>query len=156
ETGAPLAVTDRLLLCFVSALILFSFGCASPTDVNPPAAKPHTGYVDLFADPADDLSWHVEAFNPEKNRFEVAHSDVKYLEGDVLRLAFKPGRNRLRVSFLNCVGQPAECAVNILDGRITPVRVTVTETGTTQVHTRDETRGGTIYGRYGRRTKFTL
>jgi hypothetical protein len=137
----------------LAVLSAVSVGCAS-RNVNPAAPSAHTGYVDLYAEPDADLCWHVERFDAGKGRFLVDYSDVKYLEGPVLRLAFKPGSQRLRISFLNCVMQPAECEVAVLDGRITPVRVTFVETGTGHVLTREESRGGTVYGRFGRRTKF--
>jgi hypothetical protein len=38
---------------------------------------------------------------------------------------------------------------------ITPVRVQLTEAGETTVQTKQTSVGGTAYGRYGRRTKFS-
>jgi len=134
-------------------LVLISVGCTS-LDVNPSSPKANTGYVDLYAQPDDDLSWHVEEFDSARNQFHPIYSDVNISKVPVLRLAVKPGPHRLRVSFLNRVTQPSECDVAVLDGQITPIRVTLTRTGASQVQTREQSRGGTVYGRYGRRTKF--
>jgi hypothetical protein len=142
----------RLLM--LSVVALFVTGCASP-DINPPQPRANTGYVDLYANPDDDLSWQVEQSDPNRNRFERVYSNVKYLEGPILRLAFKPGPHRIRVTFLNrVVSAPGECNVTVLDGRIAPVQVTLMKTGTSTVLTPEISRGGTAYGRYGRRTKF--
>ncbi len=135
------------------ALVLLSFGCAS-SNVNPVAAKPNTGYVDFYAQPDDDLCWQVEQFDSDKNRFRPVYSDVKYLEGPILRLAFKAGSHRLRVTFLNrVVSAPGECVVTVLDGRITPVQVTLLQTGTSLVLSPRTSRGGTAYRRYARRAE---
>ena len=141
-------------LALVAAVALFVSGCASP-DINPPQPRANTGYLDLFAEPDDDLSWRVDQFDPKKNRFQTLYSNVKYLEAPVLRLALKPGSHQIRVNFLNRVVAPlGECNVTILDGRITPVQANWTNTGTSMAVTRETDRGGTAYGRFGRRTKF--
>jgi hypothetical protein len=76
--------------------------------------------------------------------------------GGFLRLAFAPGRHRLQVTFLNrVITQPAEIEVEVQDGKITPVRATLTSAGVALVETRETSRGGTAYGRYGRRTKIS-
>ena len=74
--------------------------------------------------------------------------------GGFLRLAFAPGHHRLRVTFLNrVITPPAEVEVEVRDGKITPFRVTLTAAGTAQVETKEVSRGGTVKGGYGRRTK---
>jgi hypothetical protein len=131
----------------------FLAGCASP-NVNPAMPKANTGYADFFTDSAEDLDWEVRQLNTATGQFEPVFSRLKPIEGRILRLAFAPGRYSLRVTFLNrVIAKPAEVEVEVQDGKITPVRVTLTEAGATSVRTKETSRGGTLYGRYGRRTK---
>src|SRR6266498_1170094 len=72
----------------------------------------------------------------------------------MLRFAFAPGHLRFRITFLNrVIAEPALLDVEVQDGRITPVHVTLTESGVTSVQTKETSRGGTAAGRYGRRTR---
>jgi hypothetical protein len=134
---------------------LFLVGCASP-NVNPAMPKANTGYADFFADSAEDLYWEVRQLNTATSQFEPVFSRLKPIEGGILRLAFAPGRYPLRVTFLNrLIAKSAEVEVEVQDGKITPIRVTLTEAGVTSVQTKETSRGGTVYGRPGRRTKFS-
>jgi hypothetical protein len=140
----------RLLM--LAAVGLFVTGCASP-NVNPPQARANTGYVDFHADSASELCWQVERFEDRSQSFQRVFSELEPPLGGVLRLAFAPGHHRLRVTFLNrVITQPAEVEVEVQDGKITPVRVTLTAAGVALVRTERENRGGTAKGRYGRRT----
>lgn len=138
------------------SLLLFALwvsGCATP-NVNPPQARANTGYVDFYADSSGELSWEVARFDGRSQSFNRVFSELDPPSGGVLRLAFAPGRHRLRVTFLNrVITKPADVEVEVPDGKITPVRVTLTEAGVALVQTREENRGGTAKGRYGRRTK---
>lgn len=137
----------------VLCLGLLAAGCASP-DVNPPQARANTGYVDFHADAAG-LCWEVARFDDRSQSFQRIFSELAPPPDEALRLAFAPGRYRLRVTILNrVISEPAELEVEVQNGKITPVRVRLTEAGTTYVQTKEETRGGTAKGRYGRRTKF--
>lgn len=137
----------------LAAIGLLVAGCATP-NVNPPQARANTGYVDFHADPSAGLSWEVARWEDRSQDFQRVFWDLEPPSGGVLRLAFAPGRHRLRVTFLNrVITKPAELEVEVQDGKILPVRVTLTEAGTTLVRTKEENRGGTAYGRYGRRTK---
>lgn len=137
----------------LSALALLAPGCAT-RNVNPPQARANTGYVDFHADASAGLSWEVARFDELKRAFQRVSSELAPPPGGVLRLEFAPGHHRLRVTFLNrVVTKPAEVEVEVQDGKVLPVRVTLTEAGTTLVRTKEESRGGTAYGRYGRRTK---
>jgi hypothetical protein len=72
----------------------------------------------------------------------------------VVRLAFAPGEYRLGISFLNrAIPEPGVANVAVEDGKITPVRVTLMETGKTMMETREVRVGGTFYGRLGRSTR---
>ena len=149
----PLKTIPFLLL--FALLALGVPGCATP-NVNPPQARANTGYADFRADPAGELYWQVERFDDRAQGFKTVFSELDPPAGGFLRLAFAPGRHRLRVTFLNrVIAQPAEVEVEVQDGKITPVRVTLTEGGTTLVRTKETSRGGTAYGRYGRRTKYS-
>ena len=147
----PLKTIPFLLL--FALLALGVPGCATP-NVNPPQARANTGYVDFQADPSAELCWDVARFDDRTQDFKSVFSELDPLADGVLRLAFAPGHYRLRVTFLNrVITQPAEIEVEVQDGKITPVRVTLTETGTAFVQTKETSRGGTAKGRYGRRTK---
>jgi hypothetical protein len=128
-------------------------GCAT-TNVNPPRARANTGYVDFHADSPDELSWSVARWDDHAQKFQRVFWELAPPPGGVLRLAFAPGSHRLQVTFLNrVILKPAQIEVEVQAGKITPVRVTLTGAGTTQVETRTESRGGTARGNYGRRSK---
>jgi len=130
---------------------LLAGGCASP-NLNPASARPGTGYVDFYAVNADDLSWDITDVKRDKKVFY----EFDPVKESILRLAFKPGQYQLRVTFLNhVVLQPGACDVEVRDGMVTPVTVTLLPAGTALVETRTGQAGSTYYGRYGRRTKIT-
>ena len=138
----------------LAAAGLLLAGCAS-SNVNPPQARAKTGYVDLYADSAGELRWQVSRFDERAQSFKNVFSEWDLPPGRVLRLAFRPGHYRLRVTFTNRVVQePGLVEVEVKDGLITPVHVQLTEAGTAAVQTKRTSVGGTAYGRYGRRTKF--
>ena len=144
--------TIPFLLTFAVLALWFS-GCAT-RNVNPPQARANTGYVDFHADASGDLCWEVARFDDRTQSFKSVFSELKPQPGGIARLAFAPGRHRLRVTFLNrVIRKPAEIEAEVQDGKITPVRVTLTEAGVAQVETKETSRGGTAYGRYGRRTQ---
>lgn len=144
-------IKPRLLT--LTALALWVAGCAT-LDVNPPQAQANTGYVDFHAEASAELSWEVVRFDDRTQSFRNLFSDLKPPTGGVLRLALAPGHHRLRATLLNrVVTVPAVVEVEVQAGCIIPVRITVTEAGTGLVETREENRGGTSKGRYGRRTR---
>ena len=144
--------TIPFLLLF-ALLAVWALGCATQ-NVNPPQACANTGYADFHADLAGELYWQVERFDDRAQGFKTVFSELDPPAGGFLRLAFAPGRHRLRVTFLNrVIAQPAEVEVEVQDGKITPVRVVLTSVGTTQVETREVSRGGTVRGRSGQRTR---
>lgn len=132
---------------------LFVAGCAHP-NVNPPQARANAGYADFYAGPAGELCWEVARFDEATQGFRRVFSELKPPEDRRLRLAFPPGHHHWRVTFLNrVIATPVEVAVEVQDGKITPVRVTLTEAGTAWVETREFSCAGTEEGRYGRRTR---
>ena len=141
-------------LTFLAAAGLLITGCASP-NVNPPQARAKTGYVDLYADSSGELSWEVARLDDRTQSFRNVFSEWEPPPDRALRLAFSPGHYRLRIAFINCVTRgPGLVEVEVKDGLITPVHVTLIPDGTTQVETKEVRVGGTFKGRYGRGTKF--
>jgi hypothetical protein len=102
------------------------------------------------------LNWEVTRWDDRSRDFELVFWDLDPPPGGILRLAFAPGHQRLRVAFLNrVIKKPVEVEVEVQDGKVLPVLVTLTEAGTTVVKSKEQERGGTAFGRYGRRTKFS-
>jgi len=146
----------KTIQCLLTLAVLAAGvpGCTTP-NANPPQARANTGYVDFYADPPGELNWDVASFDERTQSFESVFSELEPVPNGVLRLAFVPGHHRLRVTFLNRVtDKPAEVEVEVMDGKIIPVRVTLTAGDTVNVNTQKESRGPTAKGRFGRRTKF--
>lgn len=136
----------------LAAAWLIASGCASK-NVDPPTARPHTGYVDFHADPPQRLSWQIQQIGAA-GRATTVFEQYKPVTEPILRLAFAPGRYQLQVAVLNYVlTETATLEVEVKDGMITPVRVTLTETGSTLVENKTTRAGGAYYGRYGRGTR---
>jgi len=147
-------IKTLLFLLTLAAIGLSVQGCAT-RNVNPTHARANTGYVDFHAAPSVELSWEVSRWDERSRDFDLVFWDLDPPPGGILRLAFAPGRHRLRVAFLNqVIKKPVEVEIEVQDGKVLPVRVTLTEAGTTLVTTKEQNRGGTAFGRYGRRTKF--
>lgn len=142
--------TIKCLLTLAVAALMVP-GCATQ-DVNPPQARSNTGYVDFHADPPGELCWEVSRFDDRSQTFRRVFSELKPPPGGVLRLVFAPGLHRLRITFLNrVIAAPTEIEVEVQDGKITPVRITLTEVGTASVETREI--NSAAKSRYGQRTK---
>jgi hypothetical protein len=140
----------RLLLILATVLIAGS-GCATK-NVDPAVARRHTGYVDFYAVNDDDLCWEIVEL---KHNREIVR-EFKPATDHILRYAFRPGDYEFRISYLNrVVPEAGVVKVVVRDGMVTPVSVTLVETGTAQVETKEVRVGGTWYGRYGRSTKFS-
>jgi hypothetical protein len=138
-----------VLLITISFLIA---GCASP-NVDPAKAKSRTGYADFYCETNEPLSWEVAEMDTNGQRARVIYSSFDPLEEKILRLAFEPGRYRLRISFLNqVVLDRGMIEVEIKDGMITPVHVTLAAAGTALVERKERSVGPTFYGRSGRNT----
>jgi hypothetical protein len=128
-------------------------GCAV-SDVNPRTVRANTGYVDFYADNDDGLCWQIQRLGKNEHRGKILFEEFRPRTNGVLRLPFPPGQYRLGVAFLNrAVTEPGVVNLAVEDGKITPVRVTLVETGKALTQTKDVRVGSTFYGRYGRRTK---
>ncbi len=128
-------------------------GCASG-NINPTSARANTGYVDVHANTPAELSWEVARFDPAAGEFRRMVSDYDPSADGILRLELAPGPHRLRLTCLNRVTSgPAEIELEVANGKITPICVSFAGAGTAMVETKKASVGGTVYGRYGRRTK---
>jgi hypothetical protein len=135
------------------AVAILGGSCASP-DVNPPAAKARTGYVDFYADDTSDLCWEIRRLRNDGDQGKIVFEEFKPRANGVVRLAFAPGEYRLAINFLNrAMTERGVANVIVEDGKVTPVRVTLVETGKTIIENREVRVGGTFYGRSGRSTK---
>ena len=100
------------ILGVIPVLVLLCFGCAS-ANVNPPAPRANTGYVDFFIELAAGLAWDIQRFDSSATGFKPAFSSLNPIEGPVLRLAFAPGHLQLRMTFLNrFIGEPSVVEVD--------------------------------------------
>lgn len=146
-----LKATQALLALAVFGLL--ASGCATQ-DRNPAQAASKTGYVDFHADPVADLGWKVERFDDRTQSFTTIFSASQPPSDGILRLGFAPGFYRLQVTFLDrAVLEPTAAEVKVEDGMITPVRIQFADAESASVKTKETSVGGTLYGRYGRRTK---
>jgi hypothetical protein len=145
--------SQRHILFATVALLTMAFGCAS-ANITAREPKPNTGYVDFYSPTDAELCWDVRDGGASGRHFRTVFSEVKPVDGDVLRLGLAPGRHRLRVTFLNrVVKASAEIEVEIQNGKVIPVAVSLAAAGATTVLSKQTTMGGTPAGRGGRRTK---
>jgi hypothetical protein len=142
--------TNLVLMAGCLALV----GC-STTDFNPPVARPKTCYVDFYTDSSLDLSWEVKRFDDKSRGMKTIYFELEPVEGTVLRLPQPPGIWQFQVWFLNRVTQgPQTVQVQLQDGKVTPVHVTLSGTGTTTVSQKVYSFRGSAKG-YARGTKIT-
>jgi hypothetical protein len=130
-------------------------GCATTKDVNPAGPKANTGYVDFHTDFDSDLSWEIKRSDLQTGAMKTVYSEFEPLPGSVLRLAAPPGKYRYQVWFMNQATEgPETVQVDVVDSKVTPVRVTLTPTGQRMV--KQESYGYHASGRgYNRGTKTT-
>ena len=143
------------ILFSLALLVGFAAGCATG-NVNPPKARASTGYVDFRADSSGALSWQVAQYDDRTQNFKVIFSELSPPPDGILRLAFAPGQYQLQVTFLNrVVSEPGFVEVEVVDGKVTPVHVTLISVGTTSVQRKEQRVGTTVKGYSGRTTKVT-
>ncbi len=128
---------------------LLGLGCAS-NNVNPATARSGTGYVDVYAMNDAELSWGIDRLESDGGRKSV-FSEFDPVKESILRLAFKPGHHRLSVTIINRpVLTRGTVEVEVSDGMVTPVSVTLVDVGTGQVLSKQTRVGTAATGRYGR------
>jgi hypothetical protein len=141
----PAAILYMKQLLMIFAAVWFSAGCAS-SNVNSPVPRTDTGYVDLYTRMFNDLNWEVARLDERSRSYEVIFSEFKPLPEGVLRLALPPGKQRLRVTFLNCVvREPCVFEVAVTAAMLTPVQLVLTEDGVTQVESKESLPSHSIY-----------
>jgi hypothetical protein len=114
---------------------LVGTGCRSP-DVNPRTPRAKTGYVDFYMEPNQQLWWQVKHGTGPSGDMPTVFSEYDPLPGNILRLAAPPGTNRFEVWFYNqYTTGPKTVLVQVENGRITPVCVTLKASGSTEVNT---------------------
>lgn len=138
-----------LITCWLIAGIgLMAGGCASP-NVDPAKAQHGMGYVDFYADDADNLYWDVTDLKTNKK----VYYEFDPLKEPILRVALKPGQYELQVTFSNhIIETPGTAEVDVQEGKITPVTVTLLPSDTALFKTKTTGWGSTYFGVYGRRT----
>lgn len=142
-------------LLMLAALGLWVSGCATG-NVNPPKPRANTGYVDLYADSSEELSWQVERFDDGTKSFKKVFSDLEPPPGRALRLAFPPGPCRLQITLLNrFVRETPAVEVEVKDGMVTPVHLVLTPDETAMVDRKQRVLGPTASGRGGNKTRVT-
>jgi len=143
----------KLNLLGLTFPLLIVAGCTS-SNISSPTPHANTGYVDFYSQSDTDLCWEVQASRASGANFKTVFLDVKPPEGGVLRLAFAPGQHTLRITFLNrVITNPAQVNVEIENGKITPLAVTLTEAGSTTVVSKQTIMGGSPSMRGGRQTR---
>lgn len=119
------------LKCFlpVAAACLLNSGC-STANLNPPAPRADTGYVDFYTDAPLELSWRVKRADPKTGKMRTVFSEFKPVAGNILRLASPAGTQRFEIWFINLVTTgPQTVDVQVENSKVTPVRVTLVSTG---------------------------
>ena len=119
---------------WLPALLLgFVGGCAT-SDVDPPAARAGRGYVDLYTLPKTEAWWKVDVFDPGRQSYKEFSAQFKAPGEGVFRIEARPGRHKARVSFVNqAIEAPAEVEVEVREGMITPVQVSINQGDSTYV-----------------------
>lgn len=143
----------------IRGLVLFALlalcitGCATG-NVNPSKARANTGYVDFRADASEPLDWQVSRQDEGVQNFKVIYSELSPPADGILRLAFAPGNYHLQVTFLNrVVTEPGLVDVEVVDGKVTPVQVTLIPAGASSVQRKEQRVGMKAGGFAGRKTK---
>jgi hypothetical protein len=123
---------------FAVLLLGFACGCAT-SDVDPAAARAGRGYVDLYTVPKTDAWWKVDVFDPRRQGYKEFTAQFKAPAEDILRVQAKPGSHKARISFVNqAIEAPAEVEVEVREGMITPIKVTLEKGDTTYVRSVDD------------------
>jgi hypothetical protein len=130
------SVRQSVRVKFVLAVAGFALlsGCTTPTNPNPPSAAANTGYVDLYCASASDLSWDVLRFDPKSGKMKPAYSKYAPFPGNVLRISSPVGSQRFQIGIFNKANRgPVQVAVEVENGKVTPVNIMLEHLGQTTV-----------------------
>lgn len=134
-----------ILFLLAAGVGLVVGGCASP-NVNPASARPHTGYVDFYVTNTNDVYWDITDLKTNK---KIYYKFAPF-EESILRLALAPGQYQLQINFLNHVIEtPGMADVEVADGMITPMMVSLLPAGSVIVQSKGLQAGTAMYGRSG-------
>src|SRR5689334_22379785 len=86
------------LLAALACLTLV--GCRT-ADLNPPAPRARTGYVDFYTDKNLDLSWEIKRADGRKGAMRTVFSEFDPPAENILRLDAPAGTNHFSVWFRN-------------------------------------------------------
>src|SRR5262245_6913408 len=89
------------LSCFVLFALWFVVTACSTPEVNPPAPRTNTGYIDFYTDSDLELSWEVKSVDDQTRNLRTVFSKFQPIQGNTLRLAAAPGSHRYQVWFIN-------------------------------------------------------
>ncbi len=138
-------------MCLAAGLFASATGCKSvPRD--PPAPQAGFGYLDFYAEQEPgSLSWDIQRYDAASKRFALLYSTIKATPARVVRVAVPPGEHLVRVGFLNqSIIAPATVNVSVCEGKVTPVKVDLTEGETRTYSVREQRYGPTARGHVGR------
>jgi len=139
----------RLVL---AGALLFLGGC-STAQRNPPSPHLNTGYVDFYTDADLDLYWEIKEVDEATGKLKTVYREFKSVDGNILRLASRPGTHQFQVWVMNCVTDgPRPVPVQVEDGKVTPVHVVLQPLGAISVARKEYGFRGSTKG-YGRGTK---
>src|SRR5262245_24620048 len=127
--------TQRRILrnCLFSVLGMLCIlnGCSTTTKTSEKPV-PGAGFVDIYTVPdVPGLAWDVQRYDPNKKRHILVYSEVQATSTGRLRVTLPVGHHDLRVAFLNRVLlRPAEVEIEVMEGKVTPVKLTLEGSGT--------------------------
>jgi hypothetical protein len=97
----------KFSLLNICCATLLGIGCAS-TNVNPPAPRAGSAYLDFYAGAEPGLAWKIQRREGSTDQFKTVFSDLNPIPDGILRIALPPGRHQLRVTVLNrVINEPA-------------------------------------------------